>query len=379
MVIMALDHTRDFFHAGAMELNPTDMATTTPALFFTRWITHFCAPIFVLLSGTSAFLYGNKNGKKDVSIFLLTRGIWLIILEITVVRLGWTFNIFFDSPFMLQVIWAIGCSMIALSVLVWLNKYVILAIGLLIVFGHNFLDPISFEPSQTGFIPWGILHDPSPIQVDGLIWQGRPPFIFVLYPILPWIGVMACGYSLGQLYTPNYNTQKRSKILVIAGASALVIFFVLRGFNIYGNPEPWAVQKNRLFTFMSILNNEKYPPSLLFLLMTIGPGLLSLVLFEKLRGWLAQFFIVIGRVPLFYYLMHLYLIHVSALFIFFVNGGSANELSTEHSPFGFPPTFGFALSWVYVAWICIVLMLYPLCRWYGNMKARSTWKGWSYL
>lgn len=372
MVIMALDHTRDFFHLGISTGNPTDLATTTPFLFFTRWITHFCAPVFVLLSGTSAFLYGNKRGTKSLSLFLLTRGIWLIFLEITLVRIGWTFNIFFDSPFMFQVIWAIGCSMVALSALVWLPRYVILTIGLLLVFGHNLLDSVSFEPQQAGYIPWAILHRPSPLHAG-------PAFIFTLYPILPWIGVMACGYVLGQLYVPDFSAQKRRNILWMVGFSALILFFVLRATNVYGDPEPWSTQKTPLFTFLSFINLEKYPPSLLFLLLLLGIALVKLPLLEKIHGWFAMFFITIGRVPLFYYLAHIYLIHISALAVFLIGGGRLSQLSSEHSPFGFPSSFGFSLPWVYLAWICIVIALYPLCRWYGHIKANSSWKGWSYL
>ena len=373
MVIMALDHTRDYFHFNAMAGDPMDPETTTPFLFFTRFITHFCAPIFVMLSGTSAFLYGNKKSKKELFFFLFTRGLWLMLLEITVVRMGWTFNIFLNSSFMFQVIWAIGLCMVILSGLIWLNKNTVLAIGILIVLFHNVLDPIEIKPDNPMYILWSILHDPSPIHVG-------PVHIFTLYPVLPWLGIMCVGFGLGQIFTSQFQTDRRKKILLISGVSSIVLFITLRFTNLYGNGELWSEQPSLLYTMFSFLNVEKYPPSLLFMLMTLGPACILLAFAEKISGKISNFFVTIGRVPLFYYILHLYFIHLGILLVFFLNGGKLSDINYDVNSFnGMPPNYGYSLPWVYVAWITIVLLLYPLCKWYGKIKQNSTWKGWSYL
>jgi len=373
MVMMALDHTRDYFHFNAMGGDPMDPETTTPFLFFTRFITHFCAPIFVMLSGTSAFLYGNKKDKKELFFFLFTRGIWLMLLEVTVVRVGWTFNIFLNSSFMFQVIWAIGLCMVILSGLIWLNKNAVLAIGILIVLFHNILDPVEIKPDNPLYIVWSILHDPSPIDVG-------PVHIFTLYPVLPWLGIMCVGFGMGQIFTSGFHAGSRKKILLISGVASIVLFIVLRFSNLYGNSEIWSEQPSLLYTMFSFLNVEKYPPSLLFILMTLGPACILLVLAEKISGKAANFFVTIGRVPLFYYILHLYFIHLGILLVFFLHGGKLSDINYDMNPFnGMPPNYGFGLPWVYVAWITIVVLLYPLCKWYGKIKQNSHWKGWSYL
>jgi uncharacterized membrane protein len=373
MVIMALDHTRDYFHFNAFGGDPMDPETTTPFLFFTRWITHFCAPIFVMLSGTSAFLYGNKKSKKELFFFLFTRGFWLMFLEVTVVRLGWTFNIFPNSPFMFQVIWAIGLCMVILSGLIWLNKNAVLTIGILIVLFHNILDPIGVKPENPMYVFWAILHDPLPIRLGAIR-------IFTLYPVLPWLGIMCIGFGMGQIFTSRFQRDRRKKILLISGASAIILFIALRFTNLYGNGELWGRQPSLLYTVFSFLNVEKYPPSLLFTLMTLGPACILLAFAEKISGKISGFFVTIGRVPLFYYILHLYFIHLGILLVFFLNGGKLSDINYDLNSFnGMPPGYGFGLPWVYVAWIMIVLLLYPLCKWYGKIKQNSTWKGWSYL
>lgn len=372
MVIMALDHTRDFFFQGAFAGSPTDLATTTPALFFTRWVTHFCAPTFVMLSGTSAFLYGHKQGKKSLSIFLLTRGLWLMLLEVTLVRFGWSFNASLYGLYMLQVIWAIGACMVLMSALVWLHTYAVIFIGLIIVFGHNLLDGITYTPDDGRYIPWAIFFSPSPIPAKNSV-------LYTLYPIIPWLGVMACGFGIGKLYTHDVSPRQRRNVLFVLGCVCLGLFVLLRTFNIYGNPAHWQMQNTGLFSFLSFINVEKYPPSLLFLLVLLGPALIFLSMVEKMSGWLSRFFITIGRVPLFYYLLHIYVIHAGAFALFFASGNTWNDLNHKQSPLGLPSTFGVSLPWVYVAWICVVLLLYPLCKWYGNFKQKSTWRGWSYL
>lgn len=373
MVIMTLDHVRDYFHQGAMTANPTDLESTTPALFFTRWITHFCAPTFVMLAGASAYLYGFKRGRKELSTFLFTRGLWLVVLEFTLVRFGWTFNIFLNSPFMLQVIWAIGCGMMALSILSWLHRYAILGVGLALVCLHNLADGIHFPPQHGLFPLWAILHEPAPLA------YGHTHF-FTLYPLLPWLGIMCCGYALGKIYTTGYDVAKRKKTLLWWGLGAVLCFIVARAVNVYGDPMPWETQRSPLYTVLSFINTEKYPPSFLFSAMTLGPALLLLLAVENIRGAFARCFVAIGRVPLFYYVLHLYLAHVLALIMFLLTGGYWSQINHDENPFsGMPPNAGYPLPWVYVAWIAVVLLLYPLCIWYGKIKQKSSWRGWSYL
>jgi len=373
MVIMALDHVRDYFYQGAMMADPTDLESTTPALFFTRWVTHFCAPTFVMLAGTSAYLYGSKKGKKELSVFLFTRGLWLVVLEFTLVRFGWTFNIFLNSPFMMQVIWAIGCSMMALSVLTWMHRYAVLGLGLALVCLHNLLDGVHFAPQHALFPLWAVLHEPSPLAF------GHAHF-FTLYPLLPWLGIMCCGYALGAVYVTGYDSAKRKKTLLWWGLGTIFCFVAVRAANIYGDPTPWQTQRSFGYTVLSFINTEKYPPSFLFSAMTLGPALLLLPAVENLQGFFARFFAVIGRVPLFYYVLHLYLAHGLAVIMFLLTGGYWHQINHNQNPFsGMPPTAGYSLPWVYVAWVVVVLLLYPLCIRYGKMKQKSSWWGWSYL
>lgn len=356
MVLMALDHTRDYYLTGIYNINPTDLEHTYPMLFFTRWITHFCAPVFILLSGTAAFLYQNKKGRKATSVFLLTRGIWLILLELTIVRVGWNMNPLSHS-FMLQVIWVIGASMVVMSAVIWLRTWMVLAIGLSAVSLHNLMDGFVLNPDQPFYILWSVFENPQRIYIG--------PFrFFTLYPVLPWLGVMAVGYVMGKLFVPGYPTIQRQRVLFAFGAFAIMLFLLLRSTNLYGNPTPWSEQKDTVFTLLSFLDLEKYPPSFLFLLMALGPALWILPLLERVTGRAHLLFKTIGQVPLFYYVVHLYVIHLSSLAIHALFGKGEN---------------GWPLWVTYVAWICIVALLYPLCKWYGKIKRNSTWIGWSYL
>ena len=375
MIWMALDHVRDYFHLGSMQHDPTDLEHTTPALFLTRWITHFCAPTFVLLAGSAAFLYGHRAGRRQLSVFLLTRGLWLMLLEITVVRLGWTFNPGFGSPFMLQVIWAIGGCMVLLSLLVRLPWKAVGAIGITIVCLHNLLDyiPPDGTESDAVYLLAALFKWPLPLELG-------PAHLFTLYPLLPWFGILCCGYALGSLYVPGYAPDVRKKQLLKLGGMALTAFLIIRLVNAYGDPNPWSVQRSPLYTIFSFTDTEKYPPSLLFTLMTIGPALLLLAILEHVRGPINTFLVTIGRVPLFYYVLHLYLIHGAALLAFLLTGGSIDAINYTRNPFsGLPDSFGFSLGTVYLVWMGIVWVLYPLCKAYGNVKKRSSWKGWSYL
>lgn len=366
MVLMALDHTRDFF--GSSGMNPRDVAD--PALFLTRWITHFCAPIFILLAGVSAYLYGTRGRSTgEISRFLLTRGFWLMVLEFTVVRLGWTFGLGLDF-FVTQVIWAIGASMVVLAGLVWLPRAAIAAIGIGMIAGHNLLDGIHAADFGAAGWVWNFLHEPK------LLTLGPGMQLYVLYPLIPWAGVMAAGYVLGPAFA--LPALERRRLLLTLGATITVGFLVLRLSNVYGDPAPWAVQGNALASVLSMLNVEKYPPSLLYLMMTLGPALMLLAVFEGARGDLARRITTFGRVPLLYYVAHIFLIHAFAVVVAALTLGDAAWLFGS-LPDAKPPGFGFALPGVYVAWLVVVAALYPLCRWFAQLKrGRSEW-WWSYL
>jgi len=374
MVIMALDHVRDFFHADALLHDPTDMDKTSPALFFTRWITHFCAPTFVFLAGTSAFLTLQRKSKRELSGFLLTRGIWLIFLEVVVMRFFLLFNLYYDVTFF-TILWVIGWCMIFLSVFIHLSLKWNLILGIVIVVLHNAFDFVSFEPTQILFAPWMIF------MTRGFIPVTPDNAIFISYPIIPWLGIMLLGFVAGKLYT-DYDASKRQALLIKIGLSLIALFIVLRLINLYGDPAPWTSQKNFLYTFMSFLNASKYPVSLLFTLMTLGPVFLALAALEKVKPQAVKFFHVFGRVPLFYFLLHFLLAHVAALVALIIHTG----ISWTDIDFHFAKSFGgitrgsgYSLAWVYVAWALIVLALYPVCRWYDRYKSSHRHRWLSYL
>jgi uncharacterized membrane protein len=357
MVLMVLDHTRDFFGISAM--NPRDVYD--PALFLTRWVTHFCAPIFIFLAGLSAFLYGTRGRtRQEVSLFLFTRGAWLVLLELTVVLFGWTFDPAFNF-FVLQVIWAIGWSMIALAGLIHLPRVALVAFALSMIAGHNLLDGIRAEQLHNFAPLWLLLHEPGSLQ--------PAPGIKVLavYPLVPWIGVMAAGYAFGPVM--NFPERQRRRWLVGTGVSLVGIFVVLRALNVYGDPVAWQPSTSWSASILSFINCEKYPPSLLYLAMTLGPGLIALALFENLRGRLAGWQITFGAVPFFYYIVHIYLIHVVAIAAAAFAGGDLAWLF--QNPIGTKPSgYGVSLPIVYVLWLAFLLALYPLCRWFAALKQR---------
>ncbi len=384
MVVMALDHVRDFFHKvvveGSDELatGPTDLATTTPVLFFTRWITHFCAPIFVFLAGTSAYLMGLKKTKKQLSKFLITRGIWLVIVEIVIITLGWTFNPLYNF-IILQVIWAIGISMIILGLLVHLPFKAILVIGLLIVFGHNLLNYESINKGLKG----GVLADLLYFANFSAYNLDQNHFFFIVYAFVPWTGVMLLGYCFGKLFQTGVDPSRRKKMLWQIGAGLLLLFILLRFINQYGDPVPWSEQpRGSIFTFLSFININKYPPSLDFLCVTIGVGMLMLSLLEGAKNKMTDFFRVFGRVPMLYYILHFYLIHLLVVIVFFIQGYSTSEIATPNNPFLFKPgDFGFPLWGVYAVWIFVIAVLYPICKKYDRYKTVNAGKKWwlSYL
>ena len=376
MVIMALDHVRYYFHADAFLYNPANLDKTNVVLFFTRWITHFCAPVFVFLAGTSAFMVGSRRGKAELSAFLLKRGIWLIILEFTVINFAWFFNFYF-SLLALTVIWALAIGMIALAGFIHLPFKGILAVGILFVAGHNMLDGIDavVGGSSAGAMLWSFLHEQGGFRFPSA-------FVFVGYPVIPWIGVMLLGYCVGKLYQPSYDAAERKKLLLQLGVGAIVLFIVLRLVNIYGDPNEWSVQKDGVFTFLSFLNVTKYPPSLLYVLVTLGPSLVFLAVAEKYTGKFAQAFISLGRVPMFYYILHLYVIHILAVFAALATGYTLSDMVFNTWVTDSPALrgYGFSLGVTYLVWIGVVVLLYPICKWYDTYKINHREQWWlSYL
>ena len=374
MIIMALDHTRDLFHTDAFISDPLNAETTTPILYLTRWITHFCAPTFVFLSGVSAWLQSRRKTKKELSWFLITRGLWLIFLEVTVMT-GMLFDIHF-SVVMLATIWAIGISMVILGLLIWLPFRLLLIAGLLIVFGHNSLD--FAEASRNGAVPlwWNFLHRPTFLQISSNFSLG------VFYPFLPWTGLMILGYCCGKLFSDT-ETEKRNRILLWMGIGALLLFVVLRSIDFYGDPLGWKQQETGLRTFFSFMNVQKYPPSLLFMCATIGGALIFLATVKNTNGRLSKIISVYGRVPLFYYVVHFYLIHFISALMYLSRGHSIADglKGTPGIPFKFIiPGEGYSLWVVYAAWLGVVIGLYPFCKWYDRYKMNHKEKWWlSYL
>lgn len=374
MIIMALDHTRDFFHFDAFLHDPLDVKSTSVVLYFTRWVTHFCAPVFVFLAGTSIFLQGMRKTKAELSPFLFKRGLWLIFVEVVIVTFSWTFDFSFPV-IVLGVIWAIGVSMVLMGVLIHLPFKAILALGVIIVFGHNVFD--SVESTHQGIF-WDFVRNGN-FAFHSLA-QGHQ--IAIIYPFLPWLGLMMLGYCFGKIYAPVFDAEKRRKVLLWAGSGLILFFVLLRFTNSYGNPFQWEVQNKPVYTLLSFLNVHKYPPSLLYMCITIGPALLFLSAFEKVNNKLTQIISVYGRVPFFYYILHFYILHNLCMVLWVVRGHSLNE----ETPliFGIPFKYmlvgeGYSLTIVYVIWIGLVVALYPLCKWFSEYKKRKNYWWLGYL
>ena len=386
MVIMVLDHTREFIHADATRFSPTDLSKTNTLLFLTRWITHFCAPTFVFLAGTSVYLQLMRGkSRQALSKFLLTRGLWLIVLEFTLVRLVIFFNLDYSFLGLAQVIWVIGVSMIVLAGLIYLPVPVVGMLGMAMIALHNLLDGIQVPPAtaMAGTPPpdalqklWLILHQPGLFPV----FEGGPT-VFIAYPLVPWIGVMAAGYWLGVLYT--WDSERRRRWLLKVGLALTVLFVVIRATNIYGDPQVWSRQTSTLFTVLSFLNVTKYPPSLLFLLMTLGPALLILGWAEGLRKHdvLSRILITFGRVPLFFYLWQWVVAHGLAVLLSYLAGKQVGYLFLNIPALftAAPPDAGFSLWVVYVIWMGGLCLHYLLCRWYGSVKQRRRGFPFSYI
>lgn len=362
MVIMAIDHVRDYFTQSRFD--PTDLTQTTVPLFATRWITHYCAPIFIFLAGVSAWMAGRRRTPAELSHLLLTRGLWLIMLEVTVVNFAWYFNLSFPGGIGLQVIWAIGLSMVAMAGLVRLSRGTIGLIAFGFMAGHNLLDPL--DASLGGNFFWAVLHAPNAFPELNLV---------VRYPVLPWIGVMAAGYVLGPLL--ERPAAARNRALLQLGFAALAAFVLLRTLGIYGDPSPWVKSENPVTTALSFFNVTKYPPSLEYILMTLGPALIGLVLLERIRGPLGVWLAAFGRAPFFYYIAHLYLIHSLALLAGVATGFGLSQMATSYR--FMPQGYGFSLPVVYLVWLVVLVLLYRPTKWFGDMKAKRKEWWWAYL
>lgn len=368
MVLMAIDHVR--VYSGLPAGGPT------AGIFFTRWVTHVCAPAFVFFAGTSAFLYGQRH--RGLPRFLVTRGIWLVLLELTVIRMMWTFNVEFDKYMLAGVIWVLGWSMILLAGLVRLPVAVVGAVGLAIIAGHNILDgrfwqlAESVGESQWAGL-WKILYfsffaGPITVSANG-------PRLMVLYSIVPWVGVMAAGYAFGAVVIAD--AARRRRLCLGIGLSAIALFLVLRGFNLYGDPNPWGLPSDdgrpAMPALLGFLNTTKYPASLLFLLMTLGPAIALMPLLDTARGALARWLTVFGRVPFFFYMLHIPLIHVLAIVVSVATLGSVSPWLFANHPMGSPPApegYTWSLGLLYLVWMAAIGLLYFPCRWFADLKAR---------
>lgn len=375
MVIMALDHVRDFFHVGAMTFSPEDLSKTSPAIFLTRWITHICAPTFMFTTGIGAFFWASKRGRStwDLSRYLMTRGLWLIALELTVLRLAFFFTL--DSgPWLLTILWAIGASMIALSLLVHVPVRWLAPLSLLVIATHNLADPIAAKDLGGWASAWNVLHQPGLVRVGGAVF-------LVAYPLVPWILVMAAGYAFGQVL--QLEDRRRQSVLIGWGLALTLLFIVLRALNLYGDPVPWSDSVPGM-TVLSFLRTTKYPPSLLFLLMTLGPALLILASLDRQRLKASHPLLIFGRVPLFFFLAHFWIAHALAFPFAWVKYGSVAFLMKPMPNMGgaaenYPAGFGYGLSTTYLAWLLVLAICYPLCRWFAGVKARRTDWWLSYL
>lgn len=371
MVIMALDHVRDFLHRAAMGSSPTDLRVTTPLLFMTRWVTHLCAPVFMLTAGLGAYFYWRASGRtrQQLSWFLVSRGAWLIVLELTVMQLAYNFDVSAGYPIFLLVLWVLGACMIVLAALVWLPLPALLALSVLTIALHNLADGFTAR-SLGAYAPiWNLLH-----QAGAFPFMGRT--LIAAYPLVPWIAVMSLGFCLGAIYAQDARARQTS--LVAIGAGMTIAFVAVRALNAYGDPAPWTPQATTTLTAMSFLNTSKYPPSLAFLLMTLGPALVLLGVFDARSFSRSNPLIVFGRVPLLYFVLHFYAAHAAAVVLAVATYGSGAWRfmlqpvpSMGGPPAAFPADFGYGLCVTYAAWLVIVAGLYPLCARYARYKEQS--------
>ncbi|HEX6107741.1 MAG TPA: heparan-alpha-glucosaminide N-acetyltransferase domain-containing protein [Gemmatimonadales bacterium] len=364
MVIMVLDHVRAYLTEVRFE--PTDLDRTNLALFATRWITHYCAPTFVALAGASAWIAGTRRTRPELARFLLSRGLWLILVELTLITFGWYFTTRITMGLVAQVIWVIGASMIVLAGLIYLPRAAIAAFGLALVLGHNLLDGVT--PERFGALAplWHVLHVPGRLEIVP---------VFLLYPLIPWAGVMALGYAAGPLvFSQQPGVARR---LAWTGVLMTAAFVALRALDVYGDPVPRVADGGAALVGMSFLNLTKYPPSLLYLLMTLGPALVVLTLLRRVRGPLAGVLVTFGRVPFLFYVVHLYVVHAVAVAIGVIQGYAPGDML--HLFLELPDGYGVGLPVIYAAWLAVVAALYPLCHRYAALKARSRAWWLSYL
>ena len=373
MVLMAIDHVRVF--SGVPAGGPT------PGVFFTRWVTHFCAPAFIFLAGTAAFLYGEKvRDRGTLARFLLTRGVWLVLLELTVLRFGWTFNFDYAHYMLAGVIWVIGWCMILMSALVYLPVVVVGTIGAAIIVLHNVTDSFQLAraASESGVSwLWQLLYFGGPIPLGG---GENGPQLAVLYSIIPWIGVMAAGFGFGRVM--QMDEGRRRRVCLALGTGAIVAFLALRGFNLYGDPRPWGGAPRPTPALLQFLGTTKYPASLLFLLMTLGPTILAIPLLERARGPIAKVLTVFGRVPFFYYVLHIPLIHLIFVCLSLARFGSVIPWMTANHPMFNPPAptgYTYSLAALYAITLLAVTILYFPCRWFAGVKARRSDRWLGYL
>jgi len=378
IILMALDHVRDFTSAAAMAFSPTDLSRTTAALFFTRWITHFCAPVFAFTAGIGAFFwYQHGRTLAQLSRFLLTRGLWLVFLELTVLR----FIFFFQwnwsgAPFILTVFWMLGLCMVVLAALVHLPVRILVPLSLLVIPAHNLFDPVTAERFGRFAFLWNILHQQAALPFHGALFV-------VAYPLVPWVAVMAAGFCFGRVL--QWDAEQRRRFLIRLGLALTLGFLILRAWNHYGDPARWSHQPTALFALLSFLNTTKYPPSLIFLLMTLGPALIALAFLDRCKFSANNPLIVFGRVPFFFFLFHLTLAHIFAVVLPALRYGPHRYLLLPPPSLGgpreiFPRDFGFSLPVVYLIWLAVVAISYPVCLWYARLKQRRRDLWWlSYL
>lgn len=362
IALMALDHVRDYFHNEAFTKDPLDVLHPDVAAFFTRWVTHFCAPVFIFLAGTSVFLSGQKKSAHQQQLFLLKRGLWLMLIELTVVNFGWTFNPYFQAS-ILQVIWAIGACMVLLGLCIKLPYHIIVCIGVGITLFHNTLDYLPNDLQNT-FI-YHLAHTNGfhafPVTSNYAV--------VTVYGILPWFGIMCLGYGIGKLYHSDFSAPARNSRLRLMGIGLILTFIVIRIVNVYGDPSPWNTTLTGIGKWLSFINVTKYPPSLAYTLLMIGLCLLLLSVFDTLQNTFSKVTKVFGSVPFFFYIIHIYLIHVLCIILFFVQGYSWTD--RVQRPFWFrPDELGIPLTGVYAVWIGVLIMLYPICKWFSSYKAK---------
>jgi uncharacterized membrane protein len=375
MIIMAIDHVRDFFDRYSMSNSPTDLSKTSAIMFFTRWITHFCMPVFMFCAGAAAFLWWNRGKKTagQLSWFLATRAVWFLALEVLVMNFAYSFNVSTHSLILLLVLYIFGACMLLMAMLIHIPLRWLAVLSIAIIALPNLLDP--YSASRFGKFAWAfhLLHQP------GVIMLGNRP-AFVVYPILPWIGVMAAGFCFAQLFT--FDDIIRRRITFRLGLALTAAFLVIRAINVYGDPSRWTTQKSTVFTALSFLDCTKYPASLDYVLMTIGPALLLLAWYDHLGFSSRNPLIVFGRVPLFYFVLHFYAIHILLGVMSYIRYGSRafsfifNAMPAMGGPREvYPPDFGYPLWVTYAIWIGLLAALYPLCSWFARYKAthRSWW------